>query len=60
MMRLFESSTCFEQLCPRYQENNCINTTSGLITPCEWPSGMQFNNYIRSCINTTVLLKMST
>ena len=26
---LFESSTCFEQICAHPQEDNCINTTSG-------------------------------
>ena len=31
---LFESSTCFEQLCAHHQEDNCINTTSGIITLC--------------------------
>jgi hypothetical protein len=31
---LFESSTCFEQLCAHLQEDNCINTTSGIITLC--------------------------
>jgi len=31
---LFESSTCFEQGCAHLQEDNCINTTSGIITPC--------------------------
>jgi len=31
---LFESSTCFEQLCPHHQEDNCINTTSGILTLC--------------------------
>jgi hypothetical protein len=29
---LFESSTCFEPLCAHPQEDNCINTTSGIIT----------------------------
>ena len=29
---LFESSTRFEQLCAHPQEDNCINTTSGIIT----------------------------
>ena len=32
MICLFESSTCFEQLCAHPQEDNCINTTSGIIT----------------------------
>jgi hypothetical protein len=31
---LFESSTCFEQLCAHPQEDNGINTTSGIITLC--------------------------
>jgi hypothetical protein len=29
---LFESSTRFEQLCAHPQDDNCINTTSGIIT----------------------------
>jgi hypothetical protein len=29
---LFESTTCFEQPCAHPQEDNCINTTSGIIT----------------------------
>jgi len=35
---LFESSTCFEQLCTHLQENSCSNTTSGIITlkTIEW------------------------
>ena len=32
MIHLFESSTCFEQLRAHPQEDNCINTTSGIIT----------------------------
>jgi hypothetical protein len=43
MICLFESSTCFEQLCAHPQEDSCINTTSGIISPCYWPSGMQVN-----------------
>jgi len=31
---LFESSICFEQLCALPQEENCMNTTSGIITLC--------------------------
>jgi hypothetical protein len=34
IMCLFESSTCFQQLCAHPQEENCINTTSGIITLC--------------------------
>jgi len=32
MIHLFESSICFEQLCAHLQEDNCMNTTSGIIT----------------------------
>ena len=31
---LFESSKCFEQLCAHLQEENCINTTSGITKVC--------------------------
>jgi len=31
MMCLYESSTCFEQLCAHPQKEKCINTTSGII-----------------------------
>jgi len=41
MIRLFESSTCFEQPCAHLQEDSCMNTTSVVITVCKWPSGMQ-------------------
>jgi len=34
MLCLFESSTCLEQLCAHPQEDNCINTTYGIITLC--------------------------
>jgi len=27
-------SECFEQLCAHPQEDNCMNTTSGIITLC--------------------------
>jgi len=32
MICLFESSTCFEQLCAHPEVENCMNTTSGIIT----------------------------
>jgi len=32
MIYFFESSACFEQLCAHPQEDNCIDTTSGIIT----------------------------
>jgi len=35
MICLFESSTCFEQPRAHPQEDNCINTTSGIIISLE-------------------------
>jgi hypothetical protein len=38
MICLFESSTCFEQLCAHHLEGNCINTTCGVFSlkTTEW------------------------
>ena len=73
--RLFQSSTCFEETRAHHQEVNCINTASGIVTPCKWPSSMQVEHelfdlhtvrpltgidYTRCCINTFDLLMMST
>ena len=41
IIRLLQSSTCFEQRCAHHQEVNYINTASGFVTLCRWPSGMQ-------------------
>jgi len=57
VIRLFQSSTCFEQTRARHQEVNCINTVSGTVTlkasewsnfffispvtGLEWPRGFQ-------------------
>jgi hypothetical protein len=61
MICLFESSTSFEQPYAHPQEGSCINT-SGIITPCSWPSGMRVISSILTCIrtatNTEVLYKM--
>ena len=32
IVRLFQSSTCFEQIRAHHQEVNCINTASGIVT----------------------------
>ena len=40
IIRLFQSSTCFEQTRAHYQEVNCITTASGMVTLCKWPAGM--------------------
>ena len=49
------------------RRSNCINTASGIVTVCKWPSGMQVekelldlrtgrpltdSDYTRRCINT--------
>jgi len=34
IIRLFQSSACFEQICAHHQEVNCINTASGIVTLC--------------------------
>ena len=41
IIRLFQSSTCFEQTRAHHQEVNCTNTASGIVTLCKWPSGLQ-------------------
>ena len=67
IIRLFQSSTCFEQTRAHHQEVNCINTAAGIVTLCKWPSGMQVeqqflldlhtgrplteSDYTRCCIN---------
>jgi len=32
IIRLLQSSTCFEQRCAHHQEVICINTASGIVT----------------------------
>ena len=39
IIRLFQSSTCFEQTHVHHQEVNCINTASGIFNLCRWPGG---------------------
>ena len=66
IISLFQSSTCFKQTRAHHQEVKCINTASGIVTLCKWPSGMlveQFlldlhtgrplteSDYTRCCIN---------
>ena len=41
IIRLLQSSTCFEQRYAHHQEVNCINIASGIVTLCKWLSGMQ-------------------
>jgi len=68
MLPLFESSTCFEQLCAHTQEDKCINTTSNRsVLVAVWfhldlhtGRPLTQSDYTRSCINTFVLLRTST
>jgi len=32
LIHLLHASTCFEHYCAHLQENNCINTTSGIVS----------------------------
>jgi len=52
MICLFESSTCFEQLCAHPQEDNWINTTSGIITLkiSDWSKITKITRIHRGCI----------
>ena len=45
---LFQSSTCFEQTRAHHQVVSCINTTSGIVTLCKWPSGTQVEKEVPS------------
>ena len=46
IIRLFQSSTCFEQPRSHHEEDNCINIASGIVTVCKWPSGMQVEKFL--------------
>ena len=49
IIRLFHSSTCFEQTRAHHQEVNCINTASGIVRLCKWLSGAQVESVIQVC-----------
>ena len=38
IIRLFQSSTCFEQTRAHHQEVNFINTVTGIVTLFKWPA----------------------
>ena len=40
-IRLFQSSTCFEQTPAHHEEDHCNNTASGIVTLCKWPFSLQ-------------------
>ena len=72
MMCLFESSTCFEQPCAHPREDNCINYNNwynkSVLVAVQYADhndlhtgrSLTQSDYTRCCINTTVLLRMST
>jgi hypothetical protein len=51
MISLFESLTCFEQLCAHSQGDNCINTTSGtiILKISEWSKITKVTRIHRGC-----------
>jgi len=51
MIYLFESSTCFEQLCAHPQEDNCIN----LLKPTGYAMHHQFNTQQLYALSTLYL-----
>ena len=62
LIHLLHSSTCFEHYCAHLQEDNCINTAYGIATLFGWLFSTKLREFSRTrcCVNTTVLLKMST
>jgi hypothetical protein len=72
IMRLFQSSTSFEQTRAHHQEVNCINTASGIVARRPVCRSNRFlldlntghplteSDYTRCCINTINLLMMIT
>jgi len=58
MICLFESSTCFEQLCAHPQEDNCVNTTSDIITLkiSEWSKITKITRIYRGCMQPRYIL----
>jgi len=63
-MYLFQFSTCFEQPRAHHQENQFINTTSGIchcVSVSVSCAGLRHRvTYTRSCIDKLILLMMST
>jgi hypothetical protein len=55
IIRLLQSSTCFEQRHAHHQEVSCTNTASGIVTLCKWPSSMQ----VSTCIPDSHLQRMT-
>jgi len=57
MIRLFESSTCFEQIYAHPQEDDCMNKTSGLITlkTNEWSKIIKISRIRTSYCNSATM-----
>ena len=56
MLFLFRSSTCFEQSCAHPQEDNCINTASGIITLSWCLVGMHVEREVQFSVDGAVRL----
>ena len=54
---LLQSSTCFEQRMLIIRRSNCINTASGIVTLCKWPSGEPDGHLQRVTIPDAVLIQ---
>ena len=54
IIRLLQSSTCFEQCCAHHQGSNCIKTGSGIVTLCKWPSGAPEGHLLRPAYQTVI------
>ena len=57
IIRLLQSSTCFEQRRVHHAEVNCINTASGIVTLFKWPSGAPDGHLQRVTIPDAVLIQ---
>jgi len=59
IIRLLQFSTCFDQRCAHHQEVNCINTASGTVTLCRWPSGAPDGHLQTVTIPDAVLIQLT-
>jgi len=57
IIRVLQSSTCFEQRRVHHQESNCINTATGMVTLCKWPSGAPDGHLQRMTIPDALLIQ---
>jgi len=62
LISLLHSSTCFEHYCAHIQEDNCINTASGIVTLCRVTvqyTGCESIYYIPLHVSSTIMLIFS-